>query len=829
MSSLHNQPIEETLFQSTGNLSQHIELIDTDEINHLVSYTQSTKRILNLTTKSVIPSSVLSDTERINVTGSINYSKGPATVITSKRPPLSKRIMTITEGRGVAIEIGLCVFDINSCEFIISQLADSQTFTRTLQKINLNNPQKIIVASSSMDNPHIGSANEEVGTTLCQWIRRQFPRVPIISLPRRYFNDEEGKSYIRTYGLQEDVIGLLVGVSKKHLFLDEGHLFAERTIKFSYQGAEGTMLIDTITANNLELVSNTTNSHTKNTLLGILDHTLTPMGKRLLRMNILQPPCSIDIIKDRLDAVEELSNHEENIFNIQSYLKQLTDLDYIVSFLTKIPSKIKTKNSITAVQHAEMKLNQVIALKQSIKSIQSIECHLPQILNQNEDERGHILLGTIHKAGINGLLDVARQTYKETTEDIYELVSNYSETYNMPMKLQFSSPSGFYITLASCHLVKLDGQLPEVFINVIKKRKTLQFTTIELLQKNSRINESLTEVYLLSDRIVTELLQIFRDNINIFYKASEAIALLDMLTCLAVCNISSDYVRPEFSNTMAIKAGRNPILDHILSFPLVPNDTFASLSSSFQFITGPNMSGKSTYLRQLALLVIMAQLGSFVPAEYASFRLTDQLLSRLANDNTFTDIGTSSFMSEMRETSYILQNVTSTSLVIIDELGRSTSPSDALGITGAVCEYLIRTRLAKTLKVYPNVVSLQFKVQVTKNNNNTCTVNYQYKIEDGHLSSGNHYYGLQTAQILRLPQEVLSCAYIIVKELKTERLKREKPYSDIAKDVTEERKLLWFADKILQLAHANMNSQQLYNHMLSLKNDIWKEEESLIA
>lgn len=147
----------------------------------------------------------------------------------------------------------------------------------------------------------------------------------------------------------------------------------------------------------MELVSNTTSNHTKSTLLGILDRTLTPMGKRLLRMNILQPPCSINIIKDRLDAIEKLSKHEENIFNIQSCLKQLTDLDYTVSFLAKVPSKIKTKNSISAVQHAEMKLNQVIALKQAVKSIQSIESHLPQSLNQNEVEKEHILLETIYK------------------------------------------------------------------------------------------------------------------------------------------------------------------------------------------------------------------------------------------------------------------------------------------------------------------------------------------------------------------------------------------------------------------------------------------------
>ncbi|KAG1439268.1 hypothetical protein G6F56_012344 [Rhizopus delemar] len=192
--------------------------------------------------------------------------------------------------------------------------------------------------------------------------------------------------------------------------------------------------------------------------------------------------------------------------------------------------------------------------------------------------------------------------YKEAIEDIYDLVTEYSETTELNMKLQFSSSSGFFIQMSISDIH--EGQtLPKKFINIVKKRKIIQFTTLELLQKNSRINESLAEVYLMSESVVSELLQLFRENINFLYKASEAIALLDMLASFAIS-------RPNFTDTLAIKSGRHPILDQILTFPLVPNDTFISLSSSFQLITGPNMSGKSTYLRQVALLNIMAHIGS---------------------------------------------------------------------------------------------------------------------------------------------------------------------------------------------------------------------------
>ncbi|KAG1463735.1 hypothetical protein G6F46_001738 [Rhizopus delemar] len=720
----------------------------------------------------------------------------------------SKCLMAITEGRGIAIEIGICLFDMNSCECTLSQFADTPTFTRTLQKIDINDPQKILMTSREAS---------ESNSTLYQLIEQYYSHITITTLSRRCFNDGAGIDYIKKYGLQEDVPGLLVGVSPKFYCLaatsgtfrfileNEDFVFADHTIKFSYQGAEGTVMIDSITARNLELVINTTNTRTENTLLGILDKTCTQMGKRLLRMNILQPPCCLDIIMDRLDAVDELFESEEGLFNIQSSLKSLVDLDHSIAFIVKVPKvdrKVSRKQTL-AVQYSESKINQILS---------------DPAFNEFENA-----------ISWRQWFTRSRQAYKEAIEDIYELVVEYSESTKLNMKLQFSASNGFFIQISTSELSDEDGKvLPENFINVVKKRKVLQFTTLEL--KNSRMNESLAEVYLMSDKTISELLQLFRENINFLYKASEAIAILDMLASFASNRLSYNYIRPDFSGTLAIKSGRHPILDHILTFPLVPNDTFASLSSSFQIITGPNMSGKSTYLRQVALLNIMAHIGSFVPAEYASFRLCDQILSRLANDNAFSDIGTSSFMTEMRETAYLLQNVTDSSLVMMDELCRSTSPTDALGIAAAVCEELIQTKafcffathfheLTRTLVIYPNVVNLQFKVDV-KMNNRDCLIDYQYRIEDGNLSTENHY-GLQTAQLLGLPKQVLSAAYEIVKDLKKD--KQIFYNNEKTKEITKERRLLWFADKMLQLDQANLNNEQLFEQIVNLQDSMLKE------
>ncbi|KAI9254067.1 muts domain V-domain-containing protein [Sporodiniella umbellata] len=715
--------------------------------------------------------------------------------------------MTLAEGRGVASEIGFCCFDEQNCECTLSEFADSPSFTKTLHKISLNNPDILLLCS--------GGNQTQEKSRLVYWVQRTFPHLSLVFLPRKYFNEQEGMACVERYGLPQDLPTLTLGLSPKYFCLTAiaatfHHLpvaFSPQTIKFVYQGVEGSLMIDYTTARHLELVINTTQP--KDTLLYILDHTKTSMGHRLLRTNLLQPASRLDTIQERLDAVQVLATDEERLFNIQTTLHTLTDLDQTIAFLTRLSSA-----------SSESKINHTLCLKQGLLSIQALAQIIPStgtlLMDTLQkvkvpvcrlDSDTYSLIQTIQqvihpevriqktslglrnqkcyavKAGVNGLLDVARQVYKEATKDIYDLVTQYSDSYKLDLKLQFNPSTGFFIQLAT-HKA---SSLPDLFIHITQRKKTMQFTTLELLQKNNRVNESLAEVYLMSDSVVSDLLQIFQDNINFLYKASEAIALLDMLSSFAVSCLSYDYgkLRPSFSNTLAIRSGRHPILDRILSTPLVANDTFMSLSSNFQFITGPNMSGKSTYLKQVALLNIMAHMGSFIPAEYGSFRLCDQILSRLTNDPVYSDVDTSSFMNEMKETTFILQNVSHSSLVIMDELGRSTSPQDALGIAAAVCETLAQTRafclfathlhpLTKTLIVYPNIVNLQLKVDI-RTTETACCLDYQYKIGDGSLVTGHHY-GIQTAQLLDLPQEILQTAQAIVKEVCFKEKKKKKPF-----------------------------------------------------
>ncbi|KAG0237291.1 MutS protein msh4 [Actinomortierella wolfii] len=627
------------------------------------------------------------------------------------------------------------------------------------------------------------TAVETKVSNLAKCIKDSFPNVVIIPLPRRYFNDAQGLEYIQQYIVPESSSTLLVGIQTKyfclaataalvkHIETSRNALFLNHSIRFKYQGCHGSMLVDHATARNLELAVNMSNNREKHSLLGVLNHTCTSMGSRLLRTNILQPLNDETTIQTRLDCVQELLEKEDTFMAVRQALKPFLDLDRLITAFVQVPSK-------PSIKHSEQAINNIIQLKHSLKLIHQLASSMAECKNKLfvtihrllTDSRlaycleriNHVIEENVAfektaiglrnqrcfavKAGFNGLLDVARQTYKEIVNDTFDLVNSYVETYNLTLKIQFNNTMGYYLAMStdqvghhdsinsrSGNANDLGGELPNIFINVVKKNKTLNFTTLELMKKNSKIEDSLVEVYLMSDKIVQDLSSEIRTIINAIYKASEAIAMLDMLVAFAHQCTLHDYVRPEFGDTLVLQQARHPIREVLYSEPFVPNDTYASFAHSFQIITGPNMSGKSTYLRQIALIHIMAQIGSYVPAEFACLKIADQLFTRICNDDSI-EVNASTFTVEMREIAYILQNITDKSLVIIDELGR-----------------------VSTLTVYHNVLRMEGNAQPT--------MVFKYRVTDGRAQE--EHYGLTLAKMMRLPSDVLVRASDVSKRLKS--------------------------------------------------------------
>lgn len=402
----------------------------------------------------------------------------------------------------------------------------------------------------------------------------------------------------------------------------------------------------------------------------------------------------------------------------------------------------------------------------------------------------------------------------------------------MNLELKFDNARQYYIRINANELQQ--RPLPQIFINTFKRGKFIECQTLDLIKMNQKIKDAHNEVISMSDHSIQQLIENVRTKIQPLFKISEGIAMLDMLSSFAQLVTTNDYVRPEITNdregTLAVKAGRHPIGEKVLrngsgggsrneatsaADRFVPNDVFATSQTRFQIITGCNMSGKSTYIRSIALTAVMAQTGCFVPATYASLPVVHNLFARVATDDS-TEATVSSFSAEMREIAFILRNLTCTetrnsddsvdtsadaadshsthhttysnthSLVLVDELGRGTSTTDGLAIAIAIAESLIESRafvwfvthfrdLPRILAERAGVVNLHLTVDIssndgdfteerTSNNDTHLTPNpvnplkmtMRYRIADGWETT--RFYGLAVARVAALPEGVIETA-----------------------------------------------------------------------
>ncbi|KAI5480588.1 DNA mismatch repair protein MSH4 [Pseudohyphozyma bogoriensis] len=581
-------------------------------------------------------------------------------------------------------------------------------------------------------------------------------------------------------------------------YLEAHHslIFPPRSLRITYAPLEGLCLIDIETSKNLELVSNLLTKNSKQTLLGLLDHCFTPMATRLLRTGILGPLTDVATIDARLDAVEEMASSEDRFTAIRKALEPLKkiDLDKLIGQI--ISARPRSPNSTAdPAKESENKINRILHLRTLLSSlpslrtaIQSSECKLLKtihhiLMNEQLDALYEEIGKTINADAVNGLqkgtlasktiriyavrserkmlLDVARETYKENVDDVMEMGESLAAETGIEIKVVWSGNSFVF----QCDKAELEEKpLPRTFTNVNKKGKKVEFSSLELKKKNARINESATEVFMM--RILDELLAEIKSQIASLYRASEGLAMLDMLASFADVSTKNNYVRPEFTDTLAIKSGRHPLHEQFRlgDGSFVPNDTYASDAASFQIVGGANMSGKSTLLRQIALLHIIAQIGCFVPAEYASFRPVYSILGRLDNDDSI-EASMSTFSREMSSMAMILSSIQHTKqcLLIVDELGRGSSPLEGIGIAHALSEFIIKSKeLSATLAKYPNVVSMHLEAEISRSEADF-SLTFHHRVRDG--TSPLTHYGLEIAKSVKMPSDILVKATSVSKQL----------------------------------------------------------------
>uniref|UniRef100_A0A803YFF0 MutS protein homolog 4 n=1 Tax=Meleagris gallopavo TaxID=9103 RepID=A0A803YFF0_MELGA len=718
-------------------------------------------------------------------------------------------IVAVVEGRGLARgEVGMASIDLKNPEVILSQFADNTTYAKVITKLKILTPLEIIMPNTSCEAGNT--------TKLFALITEHFKNVTFTTVQRKYFNETKGLEYIEQLCASEFSTVFMEIQSKyyclaaaaallKYVEFIQNSIYAPKSLKVHFQGSEKTAMIDSSSAQNLELVTNNRDSRNGHTLFGVLNYTKTPGGSRRLRSNILEPLVDAETIKTRLDCVQEFLQDEELFFGLQAVISKFLDTEQLLSVLVQIPKQ-------DTVKTAESKITNIIYLKHTLELVEPLKaalrsCNtslLKAYYSALEDRRFGIILEKITtvinddtryakgclsmrtqkcyavKPNINEFLDIARRTYTEIVDDIAGMITQLAEKYSLPLKTSFSSVRGFFIQLnADCSTLP-NGQLPSEFTKVTKTRNIYSFTSADLIKMNERCQESLREIYHMTYLIVCKLLNEIYEHIHCLYKLSDIVSMLDMLLSFAHACTISDYVRPEFTDTLAIKQGWHPILEKIAMEKPVSNNAYLTEGSNFLIITGPNMSGKSTYLKQIALCQIMAQIGSYVPAEYCSFRIAEQIFTRIGMDDDI-ETNASTFMKEMKE-----------------------------AFTLFATHFL---ELCHMDALYPNVENYHFEVQhVRSSAGKKEKITYTYTLSKGYTEEKN--YGLKAAEVSSLPPSIILDAKAITTHVAEQILHRQKTTPEMMKH----RAVYHLAMRLVQAArNSRLDSDSLQVYLKGLK------------
>lgn len=543
--------------------------------------------------------------------------------------------------------------------------------------------------------------------------------------------------------------------------------------------------LDRATITNLEIFSTLRDRETHGSLLSLVDNTKTAMGGRLLKHWIISPLKEKRGINNRLNIVEELIKNNNKHLEMLEILKNINDIERILakvsSGLANPRDLISLKESLRhalSIKHKLVNFNSELALNIQENISSNLKNLITLINNSILDEPSiHIKDGNIIKTGFDKKLDKLKSSISIDHDWILNLEAKEKKRTNIStLKVGFNKVFGYYIEISKSNA----SSAPADYI----RKQTLvngeRFITPELKKREEKIlkaDEKIKQLeYEIFNKIIKEILRYTED----IQTTANQIAITDVLTNFASLATENNYVKPKilYSNEIRIKKSRHPVVERILSSgQFVPNDiTIKPSKQNLLLITGPNMAGKSVLMRQVALIVLMAQIGSFVPASSAHIGITDKIFVRSGASDVISS-GLSTFMLEMVEAAYILNNATRKSLIIMDEIGRGTSTYDGISIAWAVAEYLIKNGSPKTL-----FATHYHELQKLEEKHPKKIVNYSMQIEDPSAGSGqansepiflynfvkgaaDHSFGIAVAKMAGVPMPVIKNAKKILKKL----------------------------------------------------------------
>lgn len=668
--------------------------------------------------------------------------------------------------------IGISIADVTTGDFFLAQVANTKQLYDEICKYE---PTEIICNEAFLLS---GLDIEDIKARLC---------AAIYPLDNSYFDENAGKKCLLKHfkvnsfigmGLDDFPIGIVAaGALLLYLYETQKTSLAHLVHLYPYSTGKY-MILDSATRRNLELTETLREKTKRGSLLWVLDKCKTAMGARTLRNFVEQPLLNKEDIEYRLNSVEYFYEDTISRDELREYLNSIYDIERLlskVSYQSVNPrDMIALKNSVEMLPHIKSVItgidlplisdinNEIDALSDIFTKIDESLIEEPPLTSKE---------GGIIKDGFSKDVDYLRNAKTEGKNWLASLESEEREKTGIKsLKIKYNKVFGYYIEITNSFL----SMVPEDYIRKQTLANAERYTTPRLKELEDTILNAEDKLFNLEYDIFVELRDYIFSQIERIQTTAKAIAMLDAILSLSYVAEKNNYVKPSLNSKgiINIKDGRHPVVEKVLNNDFfIPNDTYLdNKNKSISVITGPNMAGKSTYMRQSALIVLMAQIGSFVPAGSADIGVVDRIFTRVGASDDLAS-GQSTFMIEMNEVSNILRNATSNSLLILDEIGRGTSTFDGLSIAWAVIEHISNKKLlgAKTLFAthYHELTELEGKMG---NVNNYCIavkengddIVFLRKIVKG---GADKSYGIQVAKLAGVPEMVIERAKEIVSEL----------------------------------------------------------------
>ena len=718
-------------------------------------------------------------------------------------------------------KLGVAYIDITTGEFKVTEVEKDDDFVKLFNELNKIEPKEVLVTEDFYG---------EIKEKLDDFLQKNDSVVTFVNKVRdsaKYLMEYFEIVSLESYGIK-DKKGIIGAAAMALDYVATMQVEHELTVeKIEFVNISNYAEINAITSRNLELLKNQREKTVYGSLLWVLDECKTSMGTRLLKRFINNPLLNIDKIKKRQEDVQYFI---DNILIREDLREKLEDIYDLERLLGKIIFGSENGKDLTALKKTIKSAVEIMKILENTNFFQNIdvnilfECYKIIDDSINEDAPFSVREGGIIKSGYSQELDEIRNIMNSGKDFLLDIEQREREATGIRnMKIKFNKVFGYFIEITKSNL----NMVPEHYIRKQTLSNSERYITPELKKYEDTIINSKAKIEDLEYHLFKEVSRKVKEHRKILSKLAERLAYIDVMVSFAVNAIENDYAKPEMSEeySFEIVDGRHPVVEKLIGrTDYVSNDTIFTEKESFVVLTGPNMSGKSTYMKQIALISIMAQIGSFVPAGKARLSIIDKYLTRIgASDDILT--GQSTFMVEMSEVSNILNNATEKSLIILDEVGRGTSTTDGVSIATAISMYIHDKIGAKT------VFATHYHELTDLENKFSHIVNYRIEVDEKQgkvmflrnivKGGADKSYGIEVAKLAGLPKEILVESRKILK-----RLEQKKELIEKTVDV---RQLSLFGENLefeddFEETEKDSENNQLYEEKLL---QIEKKKESL--